>query len=62
MSGLLSFDPFQGKYIKAFPLHRSQQILADTDDELRISFRLVIIYDLEMELRMYGDPVKVIQP
>jgi len=59
---ILSFVPFQGKYIKTFPMHRSQQILVDTADELRISLRLLITHDLKMEIRMYGDSVKVIQP
>jgi len=59
---ILSFDPFQGKYIKTFPMHHSQKILADTPDELRISLYLLITHDLLMEIRMYGDNVKVIKP
>lgn len=59
---ILSFKPFQGKYIKTFPMHHSQRILADTPDELRISLRVLITYDLKMELRMHGNRVTVIQP
>ena len=59
---ILSFQPFQGKYIKTFPMHHSQRILADTAEELRISLRVMITYDLKMELRMYGDTVQVIRP
>jgi len=33
---ILSFDPFQGKYIKTLPLHESQVILKDNEQELRI--------------------------
>jgi hypothetical protein len=43
-------------------MHHSQQILVDSVDELRISLRVLITYDLKMELRMYGDSVTVIQP
>ena len=32
------------------------------DDELRISLRVMITYDFKMELRMYGDSVKVVRP
>ena len=59
---IISFNPFQGKYIKTFPLHRSQKILIDNTDELRISLNLLITHDLRMELRMYGDSVTVIRP
>jgi len=59
---ILRFEPFQGKYIKTFPMHHSQRILADTTEELRISLLVMITYDLKMEIRMYGDTVTVIQP
>lgn len=39
---ILSFDPFQGKYIKTHPLHETQKILMGTEDELQISLRLCI--------------------
>lgn len=58
----LSFDPHQGKYIKSYPLHESQKILLDSDEELRISLYLYETYDLIMELLSYGPNVKVIKP
>ena len=36
---LLWFEPFQGKYIKSLPLHHSQQIVVDTDQELQIKLK-----------------------
>ncbi len=59
---ILSFDPFQGKYIKTLPLHNTQQILVDTDDELQISLKLCVTHDLIMELLSFGDNVKVLKP
>jgi len=58
----LSFDPFQGKYIKSLPLHESQQILIDNEKELRIKLTLVITYDFFMELLSYGENLRVIKP
>jgi predicted DNA-binding transcriptional regulator YafY len=58
----LSFDHFQGLFIKSLPLHHTQEILKDDDDELRISLKLYITHDFLMELQSYGATVKVIQP
>jgi len=59
---ILSFDPFQGKYIKTLPLHDTQQILIDTDDELQIKLKLCVTHDLVMELLSFGDNMKVLKP
>jgi predicted DNA-binding transcriptional regulator YafY len=59
---ILSFDPYQGQYIKSFPLHESQKILIDNEQELRICLTLYTTHDFLMELLSYGDNVKVIQP
>jgi len=59
---ILSFDAFQGKYIKTLPLHETQKILIDTDDELQISLKLYLTKDLIMELLSYGEDMKVLKP
>lgn len=59
---ILSFNPFQGKYIKTLPLHESQTILKDNDEELRVKLTLFVTHDFFMEILSYGDNVKVIQP
>lgn len=59
---LLSFDPFQGKYIKSLPLHDSQVIVADNDEETLIKLKLCITHDLIMELLSFGSNMKVIEP
>jgi predicted DNA-binding transcriptional regulator YafY len=59
---VLSFDPFQGKYIKSLPLHESQQILVDNEDELKVKLTLFVTHDFFMELLSYGENLKVIEP
>ena len=59
---ILSFDPFQGNYIKSQPLHASQQILVDNENELRISIRVVPNYELEEQILKQGERVKVVEP
>jgi predicted DNA-binding transcriptional regulator YafY len=59
---ILSFDPYQGKYIKTLPLHESQQILIENEKELQVKLKLCVTHDLLMELLSFGDNVKVLQP
>ena len=59
---ILSFDPFQGKYIKTLPLHNTQQILVDNDVETKIKLKLYLTHDLLMELLSFGDNMKVLEP
>ena len=59
---LLSFDVNQGKYIKTLPLHETQQIILDNENELQIQLKLFITYDFLMELLSHGDRVKVLKP
>ena len=59
---ILSFHPEQGKYIKSYPIHESQAVIKDTEDELRIKLFMYITYDLMMELLSHGDTMEVIVP
>jgi predicted DNA-binding transcriptional regulator YafY len=59
---ILSFDPFQGKYIKSLPLHGTQEILLDNQHETRIRLKIYLTHDFIMEILSHGDNVKVIQP
>lgn len=59
---VLSFDAFQGKYIKTLPLHETQTIVIDNEDELQVSLQLYVTHDLIMELMAHGNSVKVLQP
>lgn len=59
---ILSFDPIQGKYIQSLPLHETQQVLVDNDQEVRIRLNVYLTLDFIMEIRSYGENVKVIQP
>jgi len=59
---VLSFDPYQGKYIKTLPLHHTQKVLIDNEQELRIQLKLYITEDFIMEVLSHGARVKVLEP
>ena len=58
----LSFDVSDGKYIKARPLHHSQQIIIDNEQELRVRLHLAVTRDFMMELLTRITSVTVIAP
>ena len=59
---VLSFTYNQGKYIKSFPLHHSQQVIIDDKEEFRIELLIHPTYDFVMELLSIGEHVKVLEP
>ena len=59
---VLEFTTFTGKYVKTCPLHSSQEILEDTDKQLKIRLKLHITHEFIAEMRAYGDDVKIVSP
>jgi predicted DNA-binding transcriptional regulator YafY len=59
---ILSYDSFQGQYVKTQPLHSSQTILIDTEQELRIQISVKPNYELEEQILKQGDRVLVLEP
>jgi predicted DNA-binding transcriptional regulator YafY len=59
---ILSFTPTQGKYLKTLPLHQSQKIIVDNEDELRISLNIIPNFEFMQQILLHGDTVKVIEP
>lgn len=52
----------KGKYLRALPLHHSQEVLMDNEKEFRISLYIYSTYDFWLEIQSMGDKVKVIKP
>lgn len=59
---ILSFTPFQGKYVKSLPLHHTQNVLVDNQDETRISLHIYPAIDFVKELVSFGKDVNVLSP
>lgn len=59
---ILSFTHHQGHYIKALPIHETQKILVDNEEELRISLHVKPSYEFYSKILSYGNSVKVISP
>jgi predicted DNA-binding transcriptional regulator YafY len=59
---VLSFTHTQGKYAKSLPLHKSQKVLIDNENELRIELEVIPNYELMQKFLMHGDEVTVLEP
>ena len=58
----LSLSPTEGKYLKSQPLHHSQKVISDTENECIIQLYVVITYELINQILSLGEGVKVIEP
>lgn len=58
----LSYSPLDGKFIKSMPLHSSQEILVDNDEEFRILLHIRITNDFVMALLARSTSLTVIRP
>lgn len=58
----LRFAPVQGRYALSYPLHPSQELLRETDEEIELRLTVYDTHDLRMELLSYGPEVEVLAP
>jgi len=59
---ILSFTPLQGKYVKALPFHKSQEIIEDDENELRVGLSIIPNYEFKQKIMMLGETVTVLKP
>ncbi len=59
---VLSFTPFYGKYVKTLAWHKSQKVLIDDKNELRIELKLIPNIELIKKILEQGNNIKVIKP
>lgn len=59
---ILTYTAEQGKYIKTQPIHSSQKILVDDENEFRIQLRVRPNYELQEQILRQGERVKVLEP
>lgn len=59
---VLSFSPFQGNYIRTLPIHPTQEVIIDSNDEFRIQVTVIPSYEFYSKIRSYGENVTVISP
>jgi proteasome accessory factor B len=58
----LSFTSRQGQYVNNYPLHHSQKLISEKENEMTFELKISITYDFIMEMLSYGDQVTVLSP
>ena len=58
----LSYSPLDGYFMKATPLHSSQEIMVDDNEEFRIKLKIRITNDFVMALLARSNSLTVIKP
>lgn len=59
---VLSFFKPQAEYIRSLPLHRSQKVIKETEEEIHFSMTLYVTEDFVQEIVSQGPRVRVLQP
>ncbi len=59
---IVSFTPFQGNYLRMLPIHSTQKILLDNEEEFRVQFTVIPSYEFYSKIRSYGEAAKIISP
>ena len=58
----LKFSYDQGQYIKNFPLHNSQKIITENDNEVIIELYVFLSWDFIKEILSWGQELEVLSP
>ena len=59
---ILTFKQRQGGFVKSLPIHHSQKILIDNDEEYKIEMTLVPTYDFYQELLTHAERLTIVEP
>jgi predicted DNA-binding transcriptional regulator YafY len=59
---ILEFDSWRGQYLKSAPIHKSQEIVSETEAHIRVKLRVIPFHELHGKILSYGKHVKVIAP
>lgn len=59
---IISFTPEQGNYLRTLPIHSTQQIIVDNENEFKIQVKVIPSYEFYSKIRSYGEKAKIISP
>jgi len=54
--------PYQGNLLKTLPLHSSQRVISETTNEMVMTFKMVVNFELKQRLLMIATQAKIVKP
>lgn len=55
-------NSFQGNLLKTLPLHTSQKVISETTNEIILTYKMVVNFELKQRLLMMSTQAKVVKP
>lgn len=59
---ILSFTPFQAQYILTQPMHHTQRLLKQNEQEVQVEIEVYVTHELIMNILSFGSGVTVVEP
>jgi predicted DNA-binding transcriptional regulator YafY len=59
---ILEFDAWRGKYLLSSPIHKSQELVEETSENIVLKFKVVPYHELHAKILSYGNHVRVLAP
>ena len=59
---ILEFDAWRGKYLISTPIHKSQELVVETNEKITLKFKVVPYHELHAKILSYGKHVRVLSP
>jgi len=59
---VLEFDAWRGRYLISAPIHKSQELVQETEDKITLRIKVIPFHELHAKILGYGNTVRVVSP
>jgi len=59
---VIKFDPHQANYVKALPIHSTQDIIEESDEGILVKFKIKPSYEFYSKILSYGAGATIVSP
>lgn len=59
---VLEFDAWRGRYLVSAPIHKSQELVEETEDKITLRIKVIPFHELHAKILSYGNTARVVSP